>query len=222
MKTTNKTCNSSFAFRYLCITAVAGVFLQGCAELQQAAAQVTTAAANASRSVSLVTNGGFEKPIVPDGQYQLFNTGQSFPGWQVVGAPGNVSPISGKYRQAGINFTAQSGNQWLDMTGLSNSATGVEQTVRTQPGGQYTLTFSVGNVVTRNGGFGTTSAVEVLVNGNSVGTFRNDGESPGMQHWRQASVPVTATSATTTIAFINRDARNDNSCGLDSVSMVAR
>jgi hypothetical protein len=43
-----------------------------------------------------------------------------------------------------------------------------------------------------------------------------------MQHWRQASVPVTATSATTTIAFINRDARNDNSCGLDSVSMVAR
>lgn len=204
--------------------AAAGMALQGCAELQQVATQVATAAqaTSATQVGNLIANGSFEEPVVPEGSYKVFTTGQSFPAWQVVGARGGVAPISGKYRNAGINFSAQSGNQWLDMTGLSNSATGVQQTVRTQPGAQYTLTFFVGNVVTRGGGFGTTSAVEVMVDGKSAGTFRNDGESPGRQNWRPASVPVTATSAATTITFINRDASNDNSCGLDSVSFLAR
>lgn len=187
-----------------------------CAELQQAANQL--AVAQPGGALDLVVNGGFEQPVVPPGRYQLFASGQSFPGWQVIGARGNLAPISGQYRNAGIAFNARSGAQWLDLTGLSNTATGVQQTVRTQPGARYELRFFVGNVAGR--GFGTTSAIEVLADGKSTGVFRNSGQVPGAQHWLPVRVPITAATAATTIAFVNRDGSNDNSCGLDDVSLV--
>ncbi|HEU4429943.1 MAG TPA: DUF642 domain-containing protein [Myxococcota bacterium] len=180
-----------------------------------------SAATSGASTANLVTNGGFEQPVVPNGRFQTFATGQSFPGWQVIGAArGNVAPISGGYRNAGITFGSHGGAQWLDMTGLSNSATGVQQTVRTQPGARYVLTFFVGNVSNPRGSFGTTSAIEVLVDGKSAGVFRNDGAIPGAQHWRELTLPITAAGSTTRIAFINRDAASDNSCGLDDVSLV--
>jgi hypothetical protein len=185
-----------------------------CVELQQAANGL--ASAQPGVAVDLVANGGFEQPVVPTGRYQLFASGQAFPGWQVMGARGNVAPISGAYRNAGTTFNAHGGSQWLDLTGLSRTATGVEQTVRTRPGARYELRFFVGNVVAR--GFGTTSAVEVLVDGKSAGVFRNAGHQPGGQHWLPVRVPLTAATAATTLAFVNRD--GDNSCGLDDVSLV--
>jgi hypothetical protein len=186
-----------------------------CAELQQAANQL--AAAQPGGAVDLVANGGFEQPVVPLGRYQLFAPGQSFSGWQVIGARGNVAPISGQYRNSGITFNARSGAQWLDLTGVTRTATGVQQTVRTQPGVRYELRFFVGNVVGR--GFGAASAVEVLVDGKSAGVFQNSGNVPGGQHWLPVRVQITAASAATTLAFVNRDAA-DNSCGLDDVSLV--
>lgn len=201
--------------------ALGALLLHGCAQVQKAATQIAAVPVPAAMPIpaapgNLLVNGSFEVPVVRDGAYVLVNTGQSFAGWQVIGAAGAVAPISGKYGRAGITFTAQHGNQWLDMTGLSNTATGIQQAVRTEPGVQYELSFHVGNVV--GGGFGTTSAVEVLVDGRSLGVFRNDGHSPRQQHWRQASVTVTATATTTVIAFINRDGANDDSNGLDNVS----
>lgn len=90
--------------------------MAGCAEVSDVLNSTMSAMQNVP--VNLVQNGSFEQPVVPVGKYQLFNTGQSFPGWQVVGANGNV----------------------------------------------------VG------GGYGTTSSVEVLVDGNT----------PGAQNWRGA------------------------------------
>jgi hypothetical protein len=171
-----------------------------------------------NKEAELIVNGGFEEPVVPSGRWVLFNAGQSFPGWLVIGDRGNVAPISGQYAGSGIKFTAQDGAQWLDMTGVTNSVTGVQQTVRTQPDTIYHLTFFVGNVYHQAGGFGTTSSVEALVNGQSVGVFKNDGNVPGVQQWGMVSIPITPTSASTTIAFVNRDAPNDNSNGLDGVS----
>ena len=34
---------------------------------------------------SLIVNGGFEEPVVQAGGYSVVNTGQSIPGWQVIG-----------------------------------------------------------------------------------------------------------------------------------------
>ncbi len=168
---------------------------------------------------NLIVNGGFEEPVVQKGGYSTVRTGQSFKGWEVTGAPGSVSPISGEYAQSGIRFSAQQGKQWLDLTGpTSNQATGVQQTVQTQPGATYDLVFYVGNV--SSGYFGTGSTIEVLVDGRSLGMSRNDASNPGRLTWALAKMPVTATGTTTTIAFINRDPANDNSNGLDNVSLT--
>src|SRR5262245_2993732 len=131
-------------------------------------------AAPAGRApANLIQNGGFEQPRVQVGSYQLYGHGQSFPGWKVIGARGNVAPISGKFASHGIVFPARSGRQWLDLTGLSNSATGVAQTATTTPGASYTLRFSVGNVVDPGGIYGHASSVLVLVNGKRVLSARN-------------------------------------------------
>jgi len=174
--------------------------------------------AGAARGGNLIVNGSFEDPVVPKGSYVTFQSGQSFGGWQVVGA-GSVSPISGDYAQSGIRFNAQHGAQWLDMTGpMSNSVTGVQQAVRTQPGAKYELVFHVGNVA--GGMFGTDSSIEVQVDGKSLGISRNANVTPGMQNWGQVRLPITAAGASTTITFINRDPSGDNSNGLDNVSLV--
>src|ERR1700677_628268 len=99
-------------------------------------------AAPAMASENLIKNGGFEQPIVGTGSYELFSEGQAFPGWNVVGAAGTVAPISGAYTQDGLRFGAKAGKQWLDLTGLSNTATGVAQRVKTASGRKYQLSFS--------------------------------------------------------------------------------
>ncbi|TFG85837.1 MAG: DUF642 domain-containing protein [Chromatiales bacterium] len=167
---------------------------------------------------NLVVNGGFEEPVVRKGGYITVNSGQAFTGWQVVGT-GSVSPISGDYTLSGIRFPAHAGAQWLDLTGPgTNAAAGVQQTVATEPGKSYELAFWVGNVA--GGSFGTTSSVEILVDGRSLGVALNDRSIPGQLGWGLFKMPVTATGNTTTLTFINRDARNDNSNGLDDVSLV--
>lgn len=169
---------------------------------------------------NLLVNGDFEEPVVQAGAYTSVRTGQSFPGWEVIGMPGGrVSPISGDYQQGGTRFNAEHGRQWLDLTGdSSNSPTGVRQSVRTDPGATYELVFYVGNVA--GGAFGRTSSVELLVDGKSLGVATNDRSLAGQQGWGQFRKSCTASRDTTTIAFINRDPPSDNSNGLDNVSLT--
>lgn len=168
---------------------------------------------------NLIVNGGFESPVVQPGGYVTYQPGQSFTGWQVIGPSGGVSPISGRYTHSGVRFVAREGQQWLDMTGpTANTDAGIQQTVQTTPGQLYDLAFWVGNVSA--GGFGTISTVEVFVDGQSLGLARNDQTIPGQQGWGLFKMQVTATASTMTLAFVNRDPSNDNSNGLDAVSLV--
>jgi len=168
---------------------------------------------------NLIVNGGFEEPVVRQGAYVTYQPGQSFTGWQVIGPSGGVSPISGGYTHSGIRFVAREGKQWLDLTGPSASTgVGVQQTVQVTPGQLYDLAFWVGNVSA--GGFGNVSTVEVFVDGQSLGLARNDQFMPGQQGWGRFDMQVTATGSTMTLAFVNRDPSNDNSNGLDAVSLV--
>jgi hypothetical protein len=171
------------------------------------------------RKGNLVANGGFEDPGVREGAYVTYRPGQSFTGWQVIGPSGGVSPISGGYTHSGIRFVAREGKQWLDLTGPSASTgVGVQQTVQVTPGQLYDLAFWVGNVSA--GGFGNVSTVEGFVDGQSLGLARNDQFIPGQQGWGQFNMQVTATGNTMTLAFVNRDPSNDNSNGLDAVTLV--
>src|SRR5437870_10662759 len=111
------------------------------------AAGLVVAVGAASGAANLLKNGGFEQPVVPVGGFEFFATGATFAHWTVVGAPGNVAIFSGSYTENGFSFPAKSGAQWLDLTGNSNAAAGVSQTLPTTSGTQYKLAFSVGNVV---------------------------------------------------------------------------
>jgi uncharacterized protein DUF642/PEP-CTERM motif-containing protein len=181
------------------------------------AACVTAAHAN------LVSDGSFETPVVTVGSFQNFNGGAALGAW-TSGSGGQVSIVSGSFVQGGINFVAEDGTQWLDLTGdgANSPNDAVQQTVPTTIGTMYTLSYFVGNVVNPEGIFGRTSTVFVSINGVvSKGSTNSGGAGTNTQNWEEFGLTFTAGSASTTIAFFNGDPTNDNSNGLDNVVLVA-
>jgi hypothetical protein len=187
-----------------------------------AAGVLAASSAAASATTNLIKNGGFEQPVVPTGGFKLYDTGQSFDGWRVVGAKGDVAIVSGKYRGDGITFGAQAGAQWMDLTGYeSNTPTGIAQTVATRAGTEYHLTFWVGNVYDPGGIFGVSSTIKVYLNGARKLTAANSLHPANhRQAWKKFTLTFRAASSHTTISFINGDPRTDNSNGLDAVSLT--
>jgi len=163
-----------------------------------------------------VRNPSFEYPVVPDGGYQSFNAGDTFKGWTVVGQAGNVAIISEDFSYC-VALPAKRGHQFLDLTGTSNSATGVQTTVKTNPGSTYAITFYLGNIV-GGGNCGTTSTVDLVIDGVPFASFTNR-RNAGEQAWKRFSTEFTAQNATTAIAFMNGDPPGDTANGLDAVSV---
>jgi hypothetical protein len=179
------------------------------------------AGACATSGASLITNGSFELPVVTSGSYQEFSTGDALSGWTVTGAPGNVDVISTTFTSGGFSFPAEDGSQALDLTGTSNSSTGVSQTVSTTPGVTYQLSFWVGNVVNPGGAFGTTSTVDVLVNGMQLLAAENtQGAGTTTLNWQQFAMQFTAASSATTVVFLNADPSSDTSNFIDHVVLM--
>jgi hypothetical protein len=178
--------------------------------------------AASSAQANLLTNGSFELPPVPPGSFTTFPAGSVLiPGWTVFGPAGtDVAIVSTTFTQSGVSFPAQEGIQWMDLTGLnSNSTEGVSQAVTTMPGNQYQLSLHVGNTT---GGtiFGTTSTVNVLLNGSLTFTDVNDTVSAATLNWEQFTHTFIASGALSTLAFQNGDPSNDNSNGLDNVVLL--
>jgi Protein of unknown function (DUF642)/PEP-CTERM motif len=175
---------------------------------------------------NLLTNASFESPPVPAGGFTSFASGSiAIPAWTVGGAAGGVSVVSGTFAQGCCTFAAEDGAQWLDLTGSGvNAVEGVKQNVTTIPGAQYLVSFWVGNVFDPTGIFGTTSSVNVRtlgVGATSFGIFTNASTVPGVQVWQQFSLTFTAVTTTTMLDFVNADPSNDNSNGLDNISLNA-
>lgn len=170
---------------------------------------------------NLLGNGSFEKPVVPSGGLQSFNTGTSFPGWKVVGAPGNVAVVSGAFARDGFLFPSRCGKQWLDLTGNTNTATGVAHRLATSKGSQHVLTFFVGNLVDPNNVYGTSSTVNVLLKGTLILTATNSSGGGGnTMVWQKFTTGFTAPSSSVTITFLNGDPPNDALNGLDCVHLT--
>ncbi|HVE48338.1 MAG TPA: IPTL-CTERM sorting domain-containing protein [Casimicrobiaceae bacterium] len=173
-------------------------------------------------SQNLITNGSFEAPIVSPTGFTDFPVGSSgITGWTVFGPAGTVvSVVGGSFSQLGVTFPAQNGVQWLDLTGNgSNAAEGVQQSVTTIAGRQYQLTFYLGNT-TGGGIFGSTSTVNVLVNGTVAFTDTNSAVNATSLTWQQFSHTFIATGSSTTIGFRNADPATDNSNALDDVVLI--
>jgi hypothetical protein len=97
-------------------------------------------------------------------------------GWTVVGPEASI--VSGSYASLGFTFPAEDGKQWLDLTGDgTNSVEGVKQTFATTPGTTYNLSYFVGNQANPGGIWGTTSTVNVMVNGVLIQELKDLAES---------------------------------------------
>ena len=192
------------------------------ATLIRAAALTAFAATTiGAHAANLIKDGGFETPLVPAGGFTQFETGAAMGPWTVVGVTGDVAIVSATFQQNGITFNAKAGKQWLDMTGFaSDRATGVAQTVKTVPGQSYTLKFAIGNVVDPSNVFGTTSSVDVLIDGAPLIQATHTGGGGTSLSWKTFTASFTATGRRTTVSFINADPLNDNSNGLDAVTLT--
>src|SRR5262249_8622824 len=178
--------------------------------------------APAAVRANLLTNGSFETPSVPAGNFTLFSPGSVLiTGWTVTGPAGtDVAIVSTSFAQNGVSFQAFDGVQWVDLTGLnSNSTEGLSQAGATTVGHIYQLSYMIGNT-TGCMIFGSTSTVNVSLNG--VPTFHdtNSNVSPSSLNWVPFSHTFTANSASTTLLFQNADPSTDNSNGLDNVVLL--
>ena len=177
----------------------------------------------ASASSNLLLDGNFSSPVVGVGSYSLFSTGTTLSTWRVVGAAGNVGIVSGSFQQGGFTFEADHGDQDLDLTGSSNSPTGVAQTVPTTVGARYTLGVAVGNVYDPSGIFGVQSSVGVYVNGALVLVATNtQGQGSTRLIWKMFETSFTAAKSATTIEFLNRDPPSDTSNLIAFASLTLR
>jgi hypothetical protein len=174
----------------------------------------------------LLTNGSFDSPPTAPGTFTNYIPGQtSLTGWAIVGNPGtDVSTVSTTTVLNGVSYVAENGPSYLDLTGDgSNSDTeGVAQTIATNIGDSYTLAFWVGNVDNTGVLAGITSTVDVSANGAPLGAFTNNCATTctTVQSWQLFTLAFTATTNSTTLQFLNGDPSNDNSNGLDNVSLV--
>lgn len=186
-------------------------------------AAALVASATSARG-ELIVNGSFETPGVPEGSYSVFLSGSTaITGWTVVGGY-DVAVLDDDVQANGITFNAQHGNQWLDLTGADNvppnSATnGVTQTVATEVGVQYELSFYVGSAT--DGAFFFPATVDLSIDGGTRVGFTNPTAPSNELDWQLFEVLFTAQNALTTIAFYNGSGASNYNTALDNVSLEA-
>ena len=190
----------------------------GCLLLALAAAQTASA--------DLIADGGFESPVVgPSGYqtgFQTFTVGQTFGNaWTVVGSPtGNVASYQNTETIGNppTPLNVYQGSQALDLTGNTDNgaAVGVEQTVATTPGTQYTLTYAYGALPSQP------VSVLVSINGVTVQTANLSLSGSGYgTTWDTNSLTFTAQTSSTIVGFLDNSPNGTTLAGLDAVSLNA-
>ncbi len=189
--------------------------------------------AASAHAANLVTDGGFESPVVPAGGFEccpiFYTVGQTFgPGWTVVGsASGNIALSNNTEFLVNSSpffyLTTEEGSQSVDLTGGTDngSPTGVEQVIATTAGTTYAVTFYVGSI--NNAGYSASGNASVIlkINGTAVLTATNSNSSGTVPNWQLFTYNFTAAGASTTLDFINNTAAGAGLAGLDNVQVNA-
>ncbi|WP_337174532.1 DUF642 domain-containing protein [Paludisphaera sp.] len=194
-------------------------------------------APSGARAANLIQNGGFEDPTVGGGSYQTIGVGSgALPFWTIVGNPGNnVDLVQTAYSEDPPNgvspFNAYEGLNSLDLTGNGNvgTAVGIQQSVATVVGRQYTLSFFVGRATPREGytgfhAYDGDATVDLSLDGGVTRlSFTNSNSTPGQIDWQAFSHTFTAIDTTTLISFYNGTPLIPpaNFAGLDDVRLEA-
>jgi hypothetical protein len=186
---------------------------------------IALGAGPAAAATNLVINGGFETPAPTDGHFLIFGNGShALTGWNVVGVSSNaVSLLNTDYVEPNVSFESQSGNTAMDISGgdRPNLATGINQTIATEIGRRYALTFWVGNADgSGNGNYSHDSILDLSIDGAAREHFTNGAITHHQVNWVEVTRVFTARSASTNIAFFNGTTA-DGFTGLDNVSVAA-
>jgi len=155
----------------------------------------------------LVTNGGFEQPVVAAGHYVNVS---SIPGWAEA-APRNCG-IEIQNHVAGSPFQ---GNQFTELD--SNCSTEIQQDLTTVPGRVYRLSFAFS---ARPGRGAADNILQVWWNGRLIDTRQADGSGLADTAWQVFHYRVRATGAKTRLAFADAGVSNGYGTYLDAVSVT--
>ena len=176
--------------------------------------------ARAEAQTSIVANGDFESPVVSGAFGNL--TWPGFDSW-------SVEPTAPDGDWASIDIVrdlwpAASGAQSVDLNGSYGNGASLSQTLATEIGVTYTLSFAFAGNPDPSEACVTSPVVksmEVLWGETLVGVYTLDttGRSLADPGWQTISVPVMATTATTTLRF---DSLVYGACGpaLDAVAVT--
>lgn len=180
---------------------------------QMIAALLAAAAAPAAPAlaVELVSNGSFEAPANA-ADFEFFSPSSNaggISGWTVVGD--QIARLDNDC----CGFLAQDGTEYLDLTGSNDGQGrygGVTQTIATQAGQSYTLSFYGGNYAT-NGG----STAYLASAGSTQQAFTIAPVTSG-HSWVRFLMPFVATGSTTQITILGT--AGNSYTGLDQVSVL--
>ncbi|KZN49208.1 DUF642 domain-containing protein [Pseudoalteromonas luteoviolacea] len=161
-----------------------------------------TASQSALADNNLINNGSFEQSGNITGTWKLFN---ELPGWQRSGARFEIQT-----NRLGL-IQPQEGSQYLELDSTSNYS--VFQTIATEAGKRYTISFYYSPRVTSNG---QTNQATVSWDGQVVANL--NGTSRGWQH---ITVTVTANTAQSTLTFSGSGTSDSYGALIDNVSVTA-
>lgn len=179
------------------------------------AAVITGVALFPPAQASAFGNGDFETPDIGMTFYTTYGDGSTGITDWTVSAPngGNVAIIN--QTGAGANYPAQSGNQFIDMSGTGGSGQMLSQTFDTVSGNTYSVSFYLG-AADRDGSVGTDIAPSI--NGSVIPgtwTYSNTGSTVA---WEEFSFDFMASGSSTTLSFQRLDTIGSLS-GLDDVAV---
>ncbi len=168
---------------------------------------------------NLIVNGGFEVPALnfgspaPTTPLNISVGSGVLSGWGVIGNTRQTVLLirdgTSETPNGITNFNAKEGLNALDLTGSGNVGTevGIEQTVGTVAGQEYTLSFYVGRA-TPSGGpsnyYTRQATIDLSIDGGARVGYTNTGMSNlGGVDWLEYSYTFTAATNSTLIRFYN-------------------
>lgn len=188
------------------------------------AAVILSAAISPAMAGSAIENGGFENatppsPLpLPSENISSASDSGTIANWWVIN--NNVLWLA---NGADGGLTAQSGNYFIDLTGMNHASPQgtIDQTVTLTPGATYQLSFYVGSDFD-NSNFGGNKQVGVVINASLVGIFTTDFAATSGNQWQEFTTDFTPKFNTDTVVFEGISAGSGTDyLGLDNVSFQA-
>ena len=154
--------------------------------------------------IELVVNGSFEATTQNAGSWNIYS---NLTGWT-----GGTAGIELRNNVAGAAFQ---GNNYVELDTTANSS--LTQNIATNSNQAYTLSFAYSP---RTGVAATSNGIEVLWNGNSVGSFTGSGAGASGNVWQTKTINLLGAAANSSLVFRAIGTSDSYGGSLDRVSLT--